>query len=333
MSARVLLAPLLESFFVDRLIRQRQASSHTVAAYRDTFRLLLAFALQRLGREPSALELAQIDAPFVGSFLDHLEKQRGNSARTRNARLAAIHSFFKYAALQEPSHGAVIQRVLAMPSKRYQRRLVGFLAPPEVEALLAAPDRSHWAGRRDYAMLLLAVQTGLRVSELIGLRRRDITFGTGAHVRCEGKGRKERCTPLLKQTARVLSAWLRESPVDSGEPLFPNARGKPLSRDGVQYVLAKHAKRARQSCPSLSKKRISPHVLRHSTAMDLLHHGVDHSVIALWLGHESPETTQMYITADMALKQKALAKTRPSGTRPAARFMPDDHLLAFLKGL
>jgi len=333
MSARVLLAPLLESFFVDRLIRQRQASSHTIAAYRDTFRLLLAFALQRLGREPSALELAQIDAPLVGGFLDHLEKQRGNSARTRNARLAAIHSFFKYAALQEPSHGAVIQRVLAMPSKRYQRKLVGFLAPPEVEALLAAPDRSQWAGRRDYAMLLLAVQTGLRVSELIGLRRRDITLGTGAHVRCEGKGRKERCTPLLKQTARVLSAWLRESPVDSGEPLFPNARGKPLSRDGVQYVLAKHAKRAHQSCPSLSKKRISPHILRHSTAMDLLHHGVDHSVIALWLGHESPETTQMYITADMALKQKALAKTRPPGTRPAARFTPDDHLLAFLKGL
>ena len=333
MSARVLFAPLLESFFIDRLIRQRQASSHTVAAYRDTFRLLLAFARQRLGREPSALELAQIDAPLVGGFLDHLEKQRGNSARTRNARLAAIHSFFRYAALQEPSHGAVIQRVLAMPSKRYQRKLVGFLAPPEVEALLAAPDRSRWAGRRDYAMLLLAVQTGLRVSELTGLRRRDITLGTGAHVRCEGKGRKERCTPLLKQTARVLSAWLRESPVDSGGPLFPNARGKPLSRDGVQYLLAKHAKRARQSCPSLSKKRISPHILRHSTAMDLLHHGVDHSVIALWLGHESPETTQMYITADMALKQKALAKTRPPGTRAAIRFTPDDHLLAFLKGL
>ncbi len=333
MSARVLFAPLLESFFIDRLIRQRQASSHTIAAYRDTFRLLLAFARQRLGREPSALELAQIDAPLVGGFLDHLEKQRGNCARTRNARLAAIHSFFKYAALQEPSHGAVIQRVLAMPSKRCQRKLVGFLAPPEVEALLAAPDRSHWAGRRDYAMLLLAVQTGLRVSELIGLRRRDITLGTGAHVRCEGKGRKERCTPLLKQTARVLSAWLAESPADSGEPLFPNARGKPLSRDGVQYVLAKHAKRARQICPSLSKKRISPHILRHSTAMDLLHHGVDHSVIALWLGHESPETTQMYISADMALKQKALAKTRPPGNRAAARFTPDDRLLTFLKGL
>ncbi|MGZ5372554.1 MAG: site-specific integrase [Burkholderiales bacterium] len=324
---------LLEVFFTDRLIRQRRASPHTIAAYRDTFRLLFGFAQQQLGKQPSAIELKELDAPLIGAFLDHLEKCRGNGARTRNARLAAIHSFFRYAALQEPSNSALIQRVLAIPSKRCNRRLVGFLTRAEIDALIAAPDRSGWAGRRDYAMLLLAVQTGLRVSELVGLRRQDVVFGVGAHIRCTGKGRKERCTPLRKETVKVMRDWLREFPEDSDGPLFPSARGRTLSRDGVEYLLTKHVNAARGKCASLRKKRVSPHVLRHSTAMDLLAHGVDHSVIALWLGHESTDTTQIYLAADLTLKQKALAKSAPLNARAGTRFRPKDRLLAFLKGL
>jgi len=323
---------LLEAFFTDRLVRQRHASPHTIAGYRDTFRLLLGFAQERLKKEPSAFRLDDLDAPLIGAFLEHLEKDRGNSARSRNVRLAAIHSFFRYAALHEPGHAASTQRVLAIPSKRYDRKLVGFLTRPEIDALLAAPDRKCWGGRRDHVLLLLAVQTGLRVSELIGLRTQDVVLGTGAHVRCEGKGRKERCTPLRKEAVNVLRGWLRERPVDPAGPLFPNARGGALSRDGVQYLLAKHVAIARQRCPSLKKKRVSPHVLRHSTAMDLLQHGVDRSVIALWLGHESPETTQIYLTANLEMKEKALAKSAPMNVR-AGRFRPGDRLLAFLKGL
>jgi integrase/recombinase XerD len=220
-----------------------------------------------------------------------------------------------------------------MPSKRYERKLVGFLTSDEIAALHAAPDRSCWAGRRDYALLVLATQTGLRVSELVGLRRQDVVLGVGAHVRCEGKGRKERCTPLLKHTAKVMRDWLRESPVDPNGPLFPSARGGPLSCDGVQYLIAKHTDVARQTCASLRKKRVSPHVLRHSTAMDLIRRGVDHSVIALWLGHESPDTTQIYLGADLAMKQKALAKTGPVKVGATGRFRPNDRLLAFLNGL
>jgi site-specific recombinase XerD len=323
---------LLEAFFTDRLVRQRQASPHTIASYRDTFRLLLGFAQQRLHKAPSLLSVEDLDASLIGAFLDHLEKDRGNSARSRNVRLAAIHSFFRYAALREPGHGALIQRVLAMPTKRHDRTLVGFLTRPEIDALLATPDRSCWGGRRDYALLVLAVQTGLRVSELVGLRVQDVVLGTGAHVRCEGKGRKERCTPLRKEAADVLRSWLRERPADPAGPLFPNARGRRLSRDGVQFLLAKHVAVARQRCPSLQSKRVSPHVLRHSTAMDLLEHGVDRSVIALWLGHESLETTQVYLDANLELKEKALAKAAPMSVR-VERFRPDDRLLAFLKGL
>ena len=323
---------LLEAFFTDRLVRQRQASPHTIAGYRDTFRLLLGFVQPRLRKEPSALGLEDLDAPLIGAFLDHLEKVRGNSARTRNVRLAAVRSFFQYAALHEPSHSALIQRVLAIPSKRYDRRLVGFLTRPETDVLLSIPDRSCWGGRRDYVLLLLAVQAGLRVSELIGLRAQDIVLGTGAHVRCQGKGRKERCTPLRKEAVRALRGWLRECPADPAGPLFPNARGGRLSPDGVQYLLAKYVPVAKQRCPSLTKKRVSPHVLRHSLAMDLLDHGVDRSVIALWLGHESLETTQVYISANLKLKEKALAKVAPMSVR-AGRFRPDDRLMAFLKGL
>lgn len=332
MSTTPNLPRLLEAFFTDRLVRQRQASPHTIAGYRDTFRLLLGFTQQRLKKEPSAFDLDDIDAPLIGAFLDHLQKDRGNSARSRNVRLAAIHSFFRYAALHEPGHGALIQRVLAMPSKRYDRKLVGFLTRPEIDALLAAPDRTRWGGRRDHVLLMLAVQTGLRVSELIGLRTQDVVLGTGAHVRCDGKGRKERCTPLRKEAANLLRGWLREVPADPAGPLFPNARGGRLSRDGVQYLLAKHVAAAQQQCPSLTAKRVSPHVLRHSTAMDLLQHGVDRSVIALWLGHESTETTQVYLAANLEMKEKALAKAPPMSLR-AGRFRPGDRLLAFLKGL
>jgi site-specific recombinase XerD len=325
-------AGLLQSFFTDRLMRQRQASPNTIASYRDSFCLLFKFALQRLNKAPSMLSIEDLDAPFIGTFLDHLEKDRGNSARSRNVRLAAIHSFFKYFALHDPSHSAVIQRVLSIPTKRYERKPIDFLTKPEIEALVAAPDQSIQSGRRDRTLLLLAVQTGLRVSELIGLTCQDIVLDTGAHVRCKGKGRKERCTPLRKEIVTALRIWLRDHQGQPSDPLFPNARGRFLSRDGVEYLLAKHVVAAKQKCPSLQKKRISPHVLRHTAAMELLQHGVDCSVIALWLGHESPQTTQVYTHANLELKEKALARTTPLNVQPG-RYKPDDQTLTFLKSL
>jgi site-specific recombinase XerD len=323
---------LLEAFFTDRLMGQRQASPHTIAAYRDTFCLLLRFAQDHLKKVPSELTLDHLDAPFIGAFLNHLEKDRGNSARSRNVRLAAIHSFFHYAALHAPNYSALIQRVLAIPNKRYDRIEIEFLTPDEIEALLAAPDTNTWTGRRDQTLLLVAVQTGLRVSELVGLRCEDVVLGNGAHVRCRGKGRKERCTPLRKDAVRALRSWLLEYNPRPSDPLFPSTRGGPLGPDGVEHLLAKHLATARKQCPSLKKKRVSPHVLRHSAAMELLQAGVDHSVIALWLGHERPETTQIYFHANLALKEKALAKTTPSNVRPGP-YRPDDELLAFLKSL
>lgn len=323
---------LLQAFFTDRLMRQRQASPHTIASYRDTFRLLLSFAEQRLNKAPSALHLEDLDTPFIGAFLDHLEKERGNSARSRNVRLAALHSFFRYVALHEPSMSALAQRVLAIPQKRYHRTQIQFLTRPEIEALIAAPDQKTWAGRRDRTLLLVAVQTGLRVSELTGLRCEHVVLGTGAHLQCTGKGRKDRCTPLRREAAAALRAWLAERKGQSTDHLFPNAKGRALSTDGVAYILAKHVATAQQHCPSLEKKRVTPHVLRHTVAMELLQNGVDRSVIALWLGHESMETTQVYLHADMALKEKALAKAAPLGIK-IRRYRPDDKLLAFLKDL
>lgn len=322
----------LQSFFTDRLIHQRQASPNTIASYRDTFCLLLKFALHRLNKEPSTLTIEDLNAPFIGNFLDHLEKERANSARSRNTRLAAIHSFFKYIALQDPIHGELIQRVLAMPSKRYDRKPIDFLTTTEIETLLAIPDLQTWPGRRDRTLLLVMVQTGLRVSELIGLTCQDIVLGTGAHVQCKGKGRKQRCTPLRKEVVTALRVWLHELNSQPHEPLFPNAQGDFLSRNGVGYILTKHVAVARKKCPSMQKKRISPHVLRHSAAIDLLQCGVDRSVIALWLGHENVETTQIYLQASLELKEKALAKTSPLNVKPG-RYKPDDKLLSFLKEL
>jgi integrase/recombinase XerD len=323
---------LLESFFIDRLMRQRQASPHTITGYRDTFRLLMQYAQQRLGKAPSQLTMPDLDTPFIGAFLDHLEQKRENSARSRNVRLAAIHSFFRYASLHAPEYNALAQRVLAMPSKRYVRRPICFLTPVEVEALLAAPDLSTWSGRRDRALLLLAVQTGLRAAELVGLRREDIVFGVGAHVRCLGKGRKSRCTPLRKETVAVLRSWLRELEGQTSDPLFPSARGHALGHDGLEYLLNKHLIVARRHCASLNKKRITPHSLRHSLAMNLLHHGADRSVIALWLGHEDVQTTSVYLQADMQMKERALARTTVTRAR-ATRYRPTDRVLAFLKTL
>jgi integrase/recombinase XerD len=323
---------LVQAFFMDRLMQQRQASPHTIASYRDTFRLLLQFAQQRLGKAPSDLTVPEVDAPLLGAFLNHLERERKNSARSRNVRLAAIHSFFRYVALHAPEHSAVAQRVLAMPSKRYSRCPVAFLTPVEVDALLAAPDLMTWSGRRDRALLLLAVQTGLRAAELTGLRRENIVLGSGAHVRCVGKGRKSRCTPLRKDTVLVLRSWLRERQGQPGEPVFPTTRGTALSHDALQYMLDKHLPAARRNCPSLTRKRVTPHVLRHTLAMDLLHHGADQTVIALWLGHESPETTSIYLHADMQLKERALANTTAKKV-PIPRYRPSDRVMDFLKGL
>jgi site-specific recombinase XerD len=323
---------LLERFFTQRLMQQRRASAHTIASYRDTFSLLLKFTHKSLHKAPSALVLDDIDAPLVMVFLDELERVRGITARTRNLRLTALHSFFRFAAFEVPSHSAQIQRVLAIPAKRFTRALVSFLNRQEVDALLAAPDQRSWSGRRDHALLLLAVQTGLRLSELTSLRREDLHVGAGAHVRVIGKGRKERCTPLSKSTRAVLAAWTREPPRAENQPLFPNARGDRLSAHGVHYLLNKHVTTATVKCPSLKNKRVSPHVLRHTTAMDLLQEGVERSTIALWLGHESVETTQIYLDADLAMKQAILDRTTPPEGRPG-RYRPDDRLLAFLKGL
>lgn len=323
---------LLESFFTQRLIAQRNASPHTVAAYRDTFRLLLQFAQKRLGRLPSQLNLKDLNAPFLGKFLDDLEAERTNGLRSRNLRLTAIRSFFRYAALEAPQHADLIQRVLAIPNKQPGRPLVDFLTQPEIEALLAAPDQTTWLGRRDHAILLTAAQTGLRLSEITSLRQQDVSLMTGAHVRCRGKGRKERCTPLAKPTVKVLKAWVKEQGRDDSKPLFSTARGEPLSADTVQHLVAKYAARAQDDCPSLSKKRVSPHVLRHTAAMEFLLAGVDRSLIAIWLGHESVETTQIYLDANLAIKEEILAKTQPiKGKR--GRYRPSDQLLKFLKSL
>ena len=323
---------LVQTFFTERLLRQRKASPETVAGYRDSFRLLLRFAAKRLKKQPSKLALEELDSDFIGDFLEHLESERSNSIRTRNARLAAIHSFFRYVSFQEPGYADRCRRILAIPSKRYERRPIEYLTREEIEALVAGPDTTTWIGRRDHALLLVGVQTGLRVSELIGLQRQHVVLGTGAHVCCQGKGRKQRCTPLRREVVRALVKWLRECPKDPGAPVFPSSRGGTLSRDAVERLVVRHRKTAARRCPSLKRKTVTPHVLRHTAAMELLQHGIDRAVIALWLGHESVETTQMYLHADLRLKEQAMCRI-PSIDVKRPRYRPDDKLFAFLEGL
>jgi site-specific recombinase XerD len=326
------IAATMQAFFTERLIAQRRASPHTITAYRDTLRLMLGFAAQRTGTPPCRLDIADLDAPVISAFLDHLERDRGNTIRSRNARLAAIHSLFGFAALRHPEHAADIARVLAIPPKRADQTIVTFLTTPEAEALLAAPDRATRTGRRDHAWILLAVQTGLRASELTALTCRDVHLGTGAYVACHGKGRKDRITPLTPATVTTLRAWLAENTGKPDDPLFTTIRGGPMSRDALQQRLTLYATAAGKNCPALTSKNVTPHVLRHSAAMALLYAGVDITVIALWLGHESVTTTQIYLQADMALKQQALDRTTPPASVPG-RYKPPDQLLAFLEAL
>jgi integrase/recombinase XerD len=326
------LAPTLQRFFTDRLARQRNASPHTIAAYRDTLRMLVTYAAERTGKQPCTLDVGDLDAELVGGFLDHLETDRHNSVRTRNARLAAIHSLFRCAALAHPEHADSIARVLAIPPKRHERATVTYLTEPEIAALLAACDRTTWTGRRDHTLFLLAAQTGLRISELTALTCADVHLGVGAHVVCHGKGRKQRATPLTATTVAVLAVWLAERQGETLDPLFPTRTGRPLSRDAVEHRLAVHTATATSTCPSLTTKNVSAHTLRHSAAMRLLHAGVDTAVIALWLGHEQIDTTAIYLHADLTIKERALARTTPPGGKPG-RYRPPDATLAFLEAL
>jgi integrase/recombinase XerD len=324
------LAPALQAFFSERLITQRSSSPQTITAYRDAFRLLLRFAQKQTGKQPFELDIDDLDAPLIGAFLRHLEEDRGNSPRTRNARLGAIHSFYRFAALEHPEHAHTIARVMAIPTKRYERNTVCFLDLEEIKALLAAPDRTTWLGRRDHALLVVMIQTGVRVSELVALHVADVNLGAGAHVRVLAKGRKERVATLTGETAAIVRAWLKERQPD--ESLFPTRQGRPLSRYAVGAIVARHAATAATGCPSLEGKRVTPHTLRHTNAMLLRAKGVDIATIALWLGHESPQTTRIYEHADPALKEQAIARTAPLGTKPG-RYRPTDALLAFLDGL
>ncbi len=326
------LAPTLQAFFTDRLTRQRQASPHTIAAYRDTWRLLLSYAAMQAGRQPSELDLTHLDAQLIGKFLDHLERERGNSARTRNARLAAIHSFMRYAAIRDPASLPVTARVLAIPAKRFDRPVLGYLTREQVTAILAAPDQQTWTGRRDAALLAVAYNTGARVSELAALRRQDVLVDRQTALHLHGKGRKQRVIPLWKTTAAQLRGWLDQISADPQTPAFPNRAGQPMTRSGIRDRLDRAVAVARKRCPSLQGQRVTPHTLRHSTAMHLLQSGTDLAVIALWLGHESPATTHQYLEADLAAKEAALRHLDDPGT-PTTRFRPGDSLLAFLQGL
>ena len=327
------LAPLLQRFFTERLISQQSASPHTVAGYRDTFRLLFRFTTERLRRPPSDLRIEDLDVSMLERFLDSLERDRGNGPRTRNHRLSALHAFFRYVALAEPALSLQCQRILAIPPKRFERGPVEFLTEDEITALVSAPTPDTWIGQRDRTLLLLTAQTGLRNSEITALRRQDVELGTGPHVRCLGKGRKSRCTPLRPNVIAAVKAWLSRHPGAAADPLFPSVHGgRRLSADAVQRLVARHVATAARACPSLKAKKVTPHTLRHAAAMALLRRGVDLTVIALWLGHESTETTEIYLHADMRIKERALAHATPSGVTPK-RYRPPDPLLAFLEGL
>lgn len=327
-----LVAPTMQMFFTERLAKQRQASPATVTAYRNTFRLLLRFVQQRTGKQPSNLDWEDMNGETISAFLDHLETDRGNSPRSRNARLAALRSLFHYAALRHPEHAQLIAHVLAIPPKRFDKTTIAFLEPDEIDALLAAPDRTRWEGRRDHALIAVALQTGLRLSELTSTRCGDIELGNGPHIRCTGKGRKQRCVPLTTANVAILRTWLQEHTGQPDQPAFPTRTGRRLSDDAVEARIATHKATASQHCPSLATKRLTPHVLRHTCAMTLLREGVDTAVIALWLGHADIRSTNAYLHADMTIKEKALARTTTPSTKPG-RYRPPDTLLAFLENL
>ena len=327
-----LIAPTMQSFFTDRLVKQRRVSPRTIAVYRDTMRLLVTFAHQRTGRPPHKLDWVDLDTAMITAFLEHLEQDRANSTRTRNLRLTAVRSLFAYAALRHPEHAGLIQQVLAIPSKRFDKPTITFLTAIQIDALVNAPDLTRWEGRRDRAILLTAVQTGLRIAELIGLNCANLTLGTGAAVSCLGKGRRHRAVPLTAPTEAVLRVWISERGGQPDAPLFPTRTGQRLSPDAVQRLVRKHATTAAAECPTLRPDQIHPHVLRHSCAMTLLQAGVDTAVIALWLGHADIRSTHTYLHADMTIKQRALDRTTPA-TSPPGRFKPADSLLAFLEAL
>jgi integrase/recombinase XerD len=326
------LAPHVQAFFAEYLAQQRRLSPQTILSCRDTFRLWLTFLRDHTGVEPAALRLADVDAPVVLRFLDYLEQKRGNSVRSRNIRLAALRSFFRFVALRDPESLDIVTRVLAIPVKRTDQKLIGYLTRPEIQALLAAPDRATWVGRRNHALLVTLYNSGARVSEVTTLKQGQVRFAEHTCVQLVGKGRKERTIPLWVDTARVLRGWFQEVGEDAAHVAFPSARGTPLSRDGVDYLLKQTVQRAAVACPSLATKSISPHVIRHTTAMHLLQAGVDIATIALWLGHESIDTTHMYLQADLAMKEKALEKLDPIEGK-WQRFHADDPLLAFLASL
>ena len=325
-------ASLLQQFFTDRLIQQKNASPRTVASYSDTFRLLLQFAQKRLRKSPSKIELADINTSLVSAFLDHLEAERRNTIRSRNARFAALRSFLSYAALKAPSQLGTIGAVLAMPMKRFQRPLVGYLSKEEINAVLDAPDPGNWFGQRDRAMFATLYNTGARVSELIGMTVRDVVLDRSSSILIHGKGRKERTVPLWPTTANQIRLWLRQNPRALDQPLFPNRTGGPMTRTGVTDRLKLAVAAASAHCPQLKRRRISPHIVRHATAMHMLQSGIDITVIALWLGHSSPATTHMYVEADLAMKERALKALQPPAVK-ANRFRPTDRVLAFLDGL
>jgi integrase/recombinase XerD len=326
------ISPLVQSFFTDHLVRQRRASPQTVASYRDTFRLLIQHLSRTTDKKPSDLTLDDLHAKAIMQFLASIEQDRGNSVQTRNARLAAIRSFFRLVTLREPERIDLAAQVLAIPTKRAERRLIGYLTRPEIDAILAAPNTQTWTGKRDYALLLTLYNTGARISEILALRQHQLGFGATSLIHLKGKGRKERSVPLWPTTSRTLRAWVSDCGDSSDRILFPSARGGPLSTDGATYILQQAVRRALPACSSLKDRRISPHVIRHTTAMHLLQSGVDITVIALWLGHESLDTTHMYIQADLKAKEQALGKLHPvAGVFP--RFKPDDALVAFLSAL
>ncbi len=325
-------AALVQGYFSQRLVEQQNASVRTVASYRDTFRLLLGYLQTTRKRAVAALTLADLDAPVIAAFLDHLERRRHNGIRTRNARFAAIRSFLRCAASREPESLPVVQRVLAMPMKRFARPALTFLSREEMSALLEAPDDSTWSGQRDRALFALMYNTGARVSEAIAVRRADLSLDATRSVRIMGKGRKERTVPLWKGTARQLSDWAARISMAPEALLFPSRGGGQLSRSGVEKRLQHAVAVAVGRCPTLSGKRVSPHTLRHTTAMHLLQAGVDITVISLWLGHESTETTHQYVEANLVMKEEALAKLEEIAI-PDVRYRASDELLRFLDGL